>query len=324
MPKDLCLALPIQAPRKAWAALAVKHADACPADGASAHVAAAHLGCVRLALVGNVRHLSRLTEPQDVTLLRPVHGSVTVTLKQESATAVPGRLLLFGPGKRTMAMSEDFHGLLTLLPMASVGDTLMALAQDLVPPGLETPIVLDLAEPASAQLDWFLLELVRQLGETGATRTERWTPNAASQAILALVAGAVMASAAAPSAVAPPWPLRQAEELLRARMHEPLSMADVCRELQLSERALQLAFRRHRGMSPMQFRRECRLERAREQLLDAAGNQNVTAIAHECGLSHAGRFAAAYRARYGELPLATLLRSRGGRHAAPSPGRRRK
>lgn len=334
MAKDLSLTLPDHTLLEARTRRAVEHAEAsmfrhalrreitCTGGAAFMRIAVANLEHIRVASVESSGHLIRLIEPQDVTLLRPVRGSLTVTLEHRSTTVMPGQSLLLGPGERTTAVSSDFHGLVALLPMTSVDDTLATLAQGLVRPGLARPIVLDLADPASAQLDWFLLELVRQLSETGSERADRWSQQAAAHALLALVAGAAMTEVPSTPAVAASWQVRRAEELLRARVQEPVSLADLCRELQISARALQLAFRRHRGLSPMQFVRQCRLELAREQLLGGGNGLNVTAIAYECGMGHPGRFAAAYKARYGESPLATLQRGRGSTGADGSPCRR--
>ena len=69
----------------------------------------------------------------------------------------------------------------------------------------------------------------------------------------------------------------------------------------VSARSLQTGFQRHHGCSPMQFLRTRRLERAR-QLLTAGSPMTVSQVAMACGFEHLGRFAAQYRARFGESP----------------------
>jgi AraC-like DNA-binding protein len=78
----------------------------------------------------------------------------------------------------------------------------------------------------------------------------------------------------------------------------------------VSERTLQLAFNRHAGTTPTAYVRKIRLELARERLIAARGHGTVLDIAVQCGFSHAGRFAATYRERFGEAPSATLQRAR--------------
>lgn len=57
-------------------------------------------------------------------------------------------------------------------------------------------------------------------------------------------------------------------------------------------------------MSPMQYLRGVRLDRAREDL--QAGVGTVSDIAYQWGFTNLGRFARAYRERFGELPSDTL------------------
>lgn len=60
----------------------------------------------------------------------------------------------------------------------------------------------------------------------------------------------------------------------------------------------------------MRFLQDCRLDLARERLCRGEARTSVTSVALDCGFTHVGRFAAAYRARHGEPPQATL---KGGR-----------
>jgi AraC-like DNA-binding protein len=103
--------------------------------------------------------------------------------------------------------------------------------------------------------------------------------------------------------------VRRAAELIEARAAEQLTVEDLARATALSVRALQQGFRRFRDTTPMSYLCEVRLQHAREDLLtaDPAGT-TVTEIALRWGFLHAGRFAARYRGRFGELPSATLHR----------------
>jgi AraC-like DNA-binding protein len=76
----------------------------------------------------------------------------------------------------------------------------------------------------------------------------------------------------------------------------------------VSVRSLQTAFRQHLGMTPLQYLRQVRLSRAREDLLASrhSDGATVSAIASRWGFTHLGRFAQDYRSRYGESPSQTL------------------
>ena len=58
------------------------------------------------------------------------------------------------------------------------------------------------------------------------------------------------------------------------------------------------------GTTPSRLLREIRLDRARA-LLRSGAVPSVSAAATSAGFTHLGRFAAAYRARFGELPSTT-------------------
>lgn len=81
---------------------------------------------------------------------------------------------------------------------------------------------------------------------------------------------------------------------------------EMCTIAGVSVRRLQQGFREYVGMTPFEYLNSVRLERARAELLAAQPPTTVLDIALNCGITHTGRFAAAYRRRYGELPSTTL------------------
>jgi AraC-like DNA-binding protein len=106
--------------------------------------------------------------------------------------------------------------------------------------------------------------------------------------------------------------VQRARELIRARVAEPIRIAEIARELGISPRHLQSGFRRHVGATPHQFLRDCRLDEAHRTLSAAAPGQTTTTIGYECGFGHLGDFAHDYRSRFGESPSDTLRRCRAG------------
>ena len=95
----------------------------------------------------------------------------------------------------------------------------------------------------------------------------------------------------------------RAVELVAAAPEAPRTLADLADEAGVSVRALQAAFQREYGVSPMAYVRDRRLELAHRRLLDPAfGHRSVSDIAADAGFTHLGRFAAAYRRRYGTTP----------------------
>lgn len=102
--------------------------------------------------------------------------------------------------------------------------------------------------------------------------------------------------------------VQRAEDYIQAHASEPITISQVVRECGCSRSSLFDAFHRHRSYTPMMFLADVRLKSAREALLHASQDDTVTSIAMACGFAHVGRFAEAYRERYGERPSDTLRR----------------
>lgn len=103
-----------------------------------------------------------------------------------------------------------------------------------------------------------------------------------------------------------PRHLRLAEGYIEAHLDQQITLEDVATVAGISPRGLQLAFREHRGTTPLGFWREARLARAHADLLSAPPGTRVTDIALRWGFTHFGRFSELYRARYGLCPRDTL------------------
>ncbi|MDM0073762.1 AraC family transcriptional regulator [Variovorax sp. J2P1-59] len=104
--------------------------------------------------------------------------------------------------------------------------------------------------------------------------------------------------------------VKRAELFMRDHAHEPLTVADVARELGVSIRGLQAGFQSCRNYTPTAFLRSIRMHRARQGLLEADVCTTVTDVAIRNGFLHLGRFSALYKTCFGESPMQTLARSR--------------
>jgi transcriptional regulator GlxA family with amidase domain len=88
-------------------------------------------------------------------------------------------------------------------------------------------------------------------------------------------------------------------------------VAELAGKVSVSARSLQQGFRRSLHTTPMAYLRLVRLEKVRDDLsLSAPASVTVTEIATRWGFVHLGRFAAAYRAAFGEPPSETLRTAR--------------
>jgi AraC-like DNA-binding protein len=106
--------------------------------------------------------------------------------------------------------------------------------------------------------------------------------------------------------------LRLAEEHARAHLHEPFSLRALCEASGASARGLQYRFQDVYGLSPQAFCHALRLNEAHRELRRLGpGDARVADLARRWGFLHPGRFAAEYRALFGERPSETLRRTRG-------------
>ena len=107
-----------------------------------------------------------------------------------------------------------------------------------------------------------------------------------------------------------PQDVKRAMELLRANCARDPDADTLAAACGVGRRTLEKHFRRFLGRSLGEVRRDFCLERARRDLLRSPPDTAVTEIALRCGFKHLGRFAALYRANFGESPSDTLRRSR--------------
>ncbi len=107
--------------------------------------------------------------------------------------------------------------------------------------------------------------------------------------------------------------VKLAELYLAAHLAESYSSHEFARAVGLSERSLELQFKKIFGMSPKKWRQYMGLNIAHRRLGNAGVKPGVVAeIAASCGFSHPGRFSAVYREVFGELPLFTKNGERRG------------
>jgi len=100
--------------------------------------------------------------------------------------------------------------------------------------------------------------------------------------------------------------MRRAEEFLREHMDIPFSSRGLCSATGMSERSIEMLFKEAYGISPRTWSQIARLNAARHDLLESDSEDvRVSDVAVRWGFFHFGRFSAAYRNLFGELPSIT-------------------
>lgn len=274
---------------------------------------------IRIGLVRSTGHRISLAEDRDATLLFPRSGTLGLRIagRERRVVANGGReSLLAQPAARETLVRATrhgpFEGHVMLLPMSD----LRGLAELAGVGAFLGRDVLPVQGPAARRLSAYIAFVLSDLdqadvpapsGRTIAGMVALFRDLVADWLAEAQQAGGIGAAAA--SSVEHARVLR-AEDVLRARADEPLSVAELARDLGLSLRSLQLAFQKVHGEGPRERLTRIRLERARKMLLDDQEAKTVTMIALDCGFTHLGRFAGAYLRAFGERPGETLARSR--------------
>ncbi len=105
---------------------------------------------------------------------------------------------------------------------------------------------------------------------------------------------------------AAPFYIVRAEREMRGQLRYPFTVAGLASMAGVSERTLHLGFRRFRGTTPMGRLLALRLHEARRRLGSAKSGTTVARVAAAVGIHQFGRFAAAYRDMFGELPSDTM------------------
>ncbi|MCQ4079134.1 AraC family transcriptional regulator [Streptomyces sp. RB6PN25] len=106
-----------------------------------------------------------------------------------------------------------------------------------------------------------------------------------------------------------PRTVKRAIDVIEQQPERPWSLADLARVTGVSGRTLQEGFQRYVDMTPTAYLRDVRLQRVHADLTQAASHTCVSETAYRWGFSHLGRFASAYRRKFGESPSETLRRS---------------
>jgi AraC-like DNA-binding protein len=101
---------------------------------------------------------------------------------------------------------------------------------------------------------------------------------------------------------------RRAYQFILANLHRAdLSIKHVADNLGVTDRALQMAFRAHLGMSPSAVIRQCRMDRIHTDLASGSATRGTTTldVAQRWGVRSRSALAHSYRGAFGELPSQT-------------------
>ena len=275
-------------------------------DRGRLEVRSLEVGGATVGLVESSGHDIVLKAVAAATYLAPLEGRARVETRRGVLETAAGGGVFLRPGDRDTQVRGDgrrpYRALVVLAPPPPRWGAGPGRA-----PGRATAQVG--SDPLAAGLHGFAAHLIAEAARPDSPLLRP----AAFRAAEALITDAFAAlddfeAAPSPSEAAAPDRVRLAAAFIRAHSDEPLTVAEIAEAVGVGARALQAGFRARLGLSPRALLAEVRLERARERLLAARPGVTVADIAFESGFAHGGRFAAAYRRRFGESPSETLAR----------------
>lgn len=245
-------------------------------------------------------------------VLAPMTGSVQVRHRGRATTADPGRAAVFQPiGDIDLRWSADCR-------LYSVKVERLAFERELeaaydAPGGAPLPLGATFGVAAGPGRSWIALirMLHVELREMDGLTTLPWLLRRWRDLAISALAGAVEHSSGdgvrgQPTARRP----RTVKRTLDAMHAEPgrsFTAAELAGIAGVGIRVLQESFRQHVGVPPLTYLRRLRLEGVHAELTRAdKGEVSVSEVAYRWGFTHLGRFAGAYRARYGISPSQTL------------------
>lgn len=236
-------------------------------------------------------------------------GGMTHWLNGYKAVASPSQAVIHAPRQELRLEPEPYRALMLSFGGATVRDALMQ-RLGWVPPSEQLAREVSLVSPTGVSLRSLVRWTASQLDRPGRGAL-------ASAAAVGHLEGTLLTlfldclvnphqKTKRPVEEATKARVSRVEDWIDAHLGELIRVDDLARVANASVRALENAFRRYRDCTPMEAVIRRRLLWVREMLLSAPPGTTVTSVATEAGFFHLGRFAAQYRAAFGETPSATL------------------
>ncbi len=245
----------------------------------------------------------------------PLRGAAEITCGQQYVWSDPATASLLNPADDTrMRWHEGNQQLLLWVPRQALEDRLAEhLGHPLIEP-LRFQVALPQREGHTQAWCQMLKHLVSTIDEAGTgwlqfQATVAGLEDSLMRGLLQLHQHNYSNQLNQPAAAALPRHVQRAIEYIEAHLQDAVSVANLAAAACVSIRALEEGFKRHCQCTPMQYLRNRRLDVIHQRLSGGIGEPPaITLLAHQYGFIHLGRFAAYYKARFGESPSATVRR----------------
>jgi AraC-like DNA-binding protein len=274
------------------------------------------LGSLTVGRLSFGRHIRQVTEElSNFHVNTPLAGRALSTMGSSGPLITgPGRAAVFSPERPAeLRLTADCVQMCLMVPRAGVESELEELLGRSITRPLTFDFDMDLSTPIGRS--WLdALNVVSHEFDHGAGLATH--PLAGRHLERLLIDGLLLGQShnysealMSPARPVPTGAIATAVQLLEELPGEPWSTVTLARHVHVSVRSLQEGFKREVGRPPMTYLRDVRLRRVRQALRAAIPRgTTVEATASQWGFVHMGRFAAVYRAAFGESPSTTLGR----------------
>lgn len=254
----------------------------------------------------------RVAELDAYHVSMPTAGRMQARHAGHEVVATPSTGVVFGPGNPVYTRHDANSAELAVkIERAALEEELAGLLGHPIEGPIDLPPAMDLT--VGPGHSWSrLVRLLRD--ELGFKESLIYQPLIAEQLRSSVLSGLLLSvphryheELTGPATAAPPRAIRRVVDAIHDEPERAFTAADLAQIAGMSVRSLQDGFRRHVGCAPMTYLQRERLIRAHESLRRAdPARVTVAAVAHRWGFAHLGRFASAYRTRFGESPSETL------------------
>lgn len=262
--------------------------------------------------------IKRQGDADNVFIFLPRYGRLVLEASAGEILSAPARgLIVEGSPEGSLGFFEARQHLAIAIDQKELRNQLTQILDAPVPGGFGFQREIDLTAGPGMSLMQLATTLHAGLTRDAPLRRAPLALSSLSNGLMQLLLEAVphrFSSELARTGSSPiPRHVKRAIEFMRANLSVAVTMQQLAAACGVSARTLQQSFRQFKMTTPMAYLQHLRLEAVHRELLQADPGQNVADIALKWGFVHLGRFAADYRARFGELPSHTLrTRSSGG------------